>query len=81
MKLGLSIGYSGARLDVPVKLVQRAEALGYDTVWTAAGLRLRCRQPPRLSGGRDASHPPRDRHHATRRPHPRECRDVCRHGG
>ncbi|RYJ04472.1 MAG: LLM class F420-dependent oxidoreductase [Acetobacteraceae bacterium] len=35
MKLGLSIGYSGARLDVPVKLVQRAEALGYDTVWTA----------------------------------------------
>ena len=35
MKLGLSIGYSGARLDVPVALVQRAEALGYDTVWTA----------------------------------------------
>ena len=35
MKLGLSIGYSGAKLDVPVKLVQRAEALGYDTVWTA----------------------------------------------
>ena len=35
MKLGLSIGYSGAVLDVPVKLVQRAEALGYDTVWTA----------------------------------------------
>ena len=35
MKLGLSIGYSGARLDVPVELVQRAEALGYDSVWTA----------------------------------------------
>ena len=35
MKLGLSIGYSGARLDVPVALVQRAEALGYDSVWTA----------------------------------------------
>jgi F420-dependent oxidoreductase-like protein len=35
MKLGLAIGYSGARLDVPVKLVQRAEALGYDSVWTA----------------------------------------------
>ena len=35
MKLGLAIGYSGAHLDVPVKLVQRAEELGYDSVWTA----------------------------------------------
>jgi F420-dependent oxidoreductase-like protein len=35
MKLGLSIGYSGAKLDIPVALVQRAEELGYDTVWTA----------------------------------------------
>src|SRR3984957_2000071 len=35
MKLGLSIGYSGATLDLPVALVQRAEALGYDSVWSA----------------------------------------------
>jgi F420-dependent oxidoreductase-like protein len=35
MKLGLQLGYSGAHLDVPVALVQRAEALGYDSVWTA----------------------------------------------
>ena len=35
MKLGLSIGYSKARLDIPVKLVQRAEELGYDSVWSA----------------------------------------------
>jgi len=35
MKLGLSIGYSRAQLDLPVKLVQRAEELGYDSVWTA----------------------------------------------
>jgi F420-dependent oxidoreductase-like protein len=35
MKLGLSIGYSKARLDIPVQLVQRAEELGYDSVWTA----------------------------------------------
>jgi F420-dependent oxidoreductase-like protein len=35
MKLGLAIGYSGAALDIPVKLVQRAEELGYQTVWTA----------------------------------------------
>ena len=35
MKLGLHLGYSGAELRVPVALVQRAEALGYDSVWTA----------------------------------------------
>ena len=35
MKLGLSLGYSGAELRLPVALVQRAEALGYDSVWTA----------------------------------------------
>jgi F420-dependent oxidoreductase-like protein len=35
MKLGLHLGYSGATLDIPVELVQRAEALGYDSVWTA----------------------------------------------
>jgi len=35
MKLGLSIGYSRAQLDIPVALVQRAEELGYDSVWTA----------------------------------------------
>jgi F420-dependent oxidoreductase-like protein len=35
MKLGLHLGYSGATLNVPVELVQRAEELGYDSVWTA----------------------------------------------
>ena len=35
MKLGLSIGYSKAKLDLPVALVQRAEELGYESVWTA----------------------------------------------
>jgi F420-dependent oxidoreductase-like protein len=35
MKLGLSLGYSKAHLDLPVALVQRAEALGYDSVWSA----------------------------------------------
>jgi F420-dependent oxidoreductase-like protein len=35
MKLGVSIGYSGAELRLPVELVQRAEALGYHSVWTA----------------------------------------------
>jgi F420-dependent oxidoreductase-like protein len=35
MKLGLAIGYSGAQMDLPVALVQRAEELGYDSVWSA----------------------------------------------
>jgi alkanesulfonate monooxygenase SsuD/methylene tetrahydromethanopterin reductase-like flavin-dependent oxidoreductase (luciferase family) len=35
MKFGLAIGYSGADLDVTVALVQRAEELGYDPVWSA----------------------------------------------
>src|SRR5258705_1461244 len=35
MKLGLSIGSSGAPLDLPVARVQLAERLGYDSVWTA----------------------------------------------
>ncbi|MFV0299015.1 MAG: LLM class F420-dependent oxidoreductase [Hyphomicrobiaceae bacterium] len=35
MKLGLHIGYSGAHYEVPVELVQKAEKLGYSSVWTA----------------------------------------------
>ncbi len=35
MKLGLMLGYSGAELALPVELVMRAEALGFDSVWTA----------------------------------------------
>ena len=35
MKLGLMLGYSGAQLNIPVERVQRAEALGYDSVFTA----------------------------------------------
>src|SRR5215468_3578655 len=35
MKLGLSIGYSGAELRLPVERILLAERLGYDSVWTA----------------------------------------------
>jgi F420-dependent oxidoreductase-like protein len=35
MKLGLSLGYSGAHLHLPVERVQLAERLGFDSVWTA----------------------------------------------
>jgi hypothetical protein len=32
MKLGLYLGYSGARADFSIDLVKRAERLGYDSV-------------------------------------------------
>jgi F420-dependent oxidoreductase-like protein len=35
MKLGIGIGYSGAKLELPISLILRAEALGYDSLWTA----------------------------------------------
>jgi F420-dependent oxidoreductase-like protein len=35
MKLGLMLGYSGAEMTLPVERVQRAEELGFDSVWTA----------------------------------------------
>jgi F420-dependent oxidoreductase-like protein len=35
MKLGLSIGYSGAEMTLPMEEILLAEKLGYDSVWTA----------------------------------------------
>ena len=35
MKLGISIGYSGAEMRLPIERVQYAESIGYDSVWTA----------------------------------------------
>jgi F420-dependent oxidoreductase-like protein len=35
MKLGLELGFSGARMALPMQMIQRAEQLGYDSVWTA----------------------------------------------
>ncbi|MDH4145844.1 MAG: LLM class F420-dependent oxidoreductase [Acidimicrobiia bacterium] len=35
MKLGLSLGYSGAELRLPMELIRHAEELGFDSVWTA----------------------------------------------
>ena len=35
MKLGLTIGYSGADIRLPMQRILRAEELGYDSVWTA----------------------------------------------
>ncbi len=35
MKLGLVQGYSGARIELDLDFILRAEALGFDSVWTA----------------------------------------------
>lgn len=35
MKLGLDLAYSGAHLSLPIAKIQQAEALGFDSVWTA----------------------------------------------
>jgi F420-dependent oxidoreductase-like protein len=35
VKLGISIGYSGADMRLPIERVLLAERLGYDSVWTA----------------------------------------------
>ncbi|MEZ4479592.1 MAG: LLM class F420-dependent oxidoreductase [Dehalococcoidia bacterium] len=35
MKLGIGIGYSGARMGLPIDLVLEVEKLGFDSIWTA----------------------------------------------
>ena len=35
MRLGIMAGYSGARIDLPMELIQEADRLGVYAVWTA----------------------------------------------
>ncbi|NQX87776.1 MAG: LLM class F420-dependent oxidoreductase [Halioglobus sp.] len=35
MKLGFLLGYSGKTVDIPIDLIQQAESMGFDSVWTA----------------------------------------------
>ena len=35
MKLGIDIGYSGAKMAVPLEKILKAEELGFDSLWTA----------------------------------------------
>ena len=35
MKLGLAVEYAGKGVDIPIDLIKRCEAMGYDSVWTA----------------------------------------------
>lgn len=35
MKLGLLLGYSGSKIQIPMDMVHFAEKLGYDSIWTS----------------------------------------------
>jgi len=35
MKLGFLLGYAGKQISIPLDLIKQAEAMGYDSVWTA----------------------------------------------
>ena len=35
MKLGFLLGYSGKQIHIPMELIQQAESMGFDSVWTA----------------------------------------------
>ena len=35
MKLGILLGYSGKQIHIPIDLIQQAESMGFDSVWTA----------------------------------------------
>ena len=45
MRLGLNIGYSGARIDLPLDLIQEADRLGYHAVWAAEAYGSDCITP------------------------------------
>ncbi len=45
MRLGLNIGYSGARIDLPLDMIQAADRLGYYAVWTAEAYGSDCVTP------------------------------------
>lgn len=45
MRLGLNIGYSGARIELPLDLILEADRLGYHAVWTAEAYGSDCVTP------------------------------------
>jgi len=45
VRLGLNIGYSGARINLPLDMIQEADRLGYYAVWTAEAYGSDCITP------------------------------------
>ena len=79
MKLGLSIGYSKARMELPVALVQRAEELGYDFSLVGRGVWLGRRESAGVPGRGHQTDSSRDRDHAVGGPHAGQRGDVRGH--
>ena len=81
MKLGLSIGYSKATMDLPVALVQRAEDARIRFRLERRGLRVGRGHAAGVPGGGDQENPLGHRDHAVGGPHAGQCRDVRGDGG
>ncbi len=45
MRLGLMVGYSGARIELPMDLILEADRLGYQAVWTSEAYGSDCISP------------------------------------
>lgn len=45
MRLGLMVGYSGARIDLPMDLILEADRLGYHAIWTSEAYGSDCITP------------------------------------
>jgi len=45
MRLGLNLGYSGGRVDLPLELILEADRLGYHAVWTSEAYGSDCITP------------------------------------
>lgn len=45
MRLGLMVGYSGARIELPMDLILEADRLGYHAVWTSEAYGSDCISP------------------------------------
>ncbi|MCY3867861.1 MAG: LLM class F420-dependent oxidoreductase [Chloroflexi bacterium] len=45
MRLGLMVGYSGGRIDLPLNLILEADRLGYHAVWTSEAYGSDCITP------------------------------------
>ncbi len=45
MRLGLMVGYSGARIELPMDLILEADRLGYQAVWTSEAYGSDCVSP------------------------------------
>ncbi|MCY3917510.1 MAG: LLM class F420-dependent oxidoreductase [Chloroflexi bacterium] len=45
MRLGLMVGYSGGRIDLPLNLILEADRLGYQAVWTSEAYGSDCITP------------------------------------